>query len=173
MRLRKLIVFVLIISTFAAGVFFLRQTPASTLSVQSSSTDTKISLKNSSFLEEKINALNLFKTINASKLTIVIANQPQRVGVSLSPLNPAVTTKTFSYTILRAREQVTLTLYIDPEVIPPQRKEERERQFTQLALIALYQAAPLSGVDKTPESLEQFLNDYKANPQARTIFDIQ
>lgn len=172
MRLRAVIA-ILIVVSLGLAIFFSTRESDYQRPVSSKIPNLSAEYKNKTILTKKLDELDYYKNNKASEMAFVLSTEPQYTIAAQRMHNGQITTS-HSYSVERTQSGTAkYILYVNPDIYPPADKAELERQYSQLALIALYQTSAGVQGATNQKNLLQFLKDYRADMKTNTIFSIR
>lgn len=176
MRIPKPLIAVLAIISLCIAIFF--SLPASKPTpTEQTATSTgpapQIRVKNEPFLNKKLEELQFYELNNVKHVSFTVADSPQTVAVAKRQSQNGTVYDSLSYSRYLTDDTLTLNLYVSPEAVPYTDHAELERQYTQLALIALYQTSSSPDTFKTEEDMLTYVSEFRQNGTENYIFEVK
>lgn len=173
MRTLKFRLLIFSLAAFSLGMFFYFKTPPTKVETKSSIEGHPVEVKNEAYIKKKLDDLDIWDNARVSRVIFVVSDQPQKNAIAKRGGDkPGDGETSLAYSAKRDKDLVTVTLYVNPKMYPTSDKAELNRQYSQLALIAIYTMFPMKE-PKTPENMKKFIADYRADMESKQIFDIK
>lgn len=176
MRSSKFIIAALVIVSIFVTVYFFTQgsdSPKDAVNVDTAIPQYSAKVSNEKFLSKKLSDLDYWQKTSAKHVDFVLTDKPQDTIVAKRLNKAGEVVTSLSYSLKKIGSDTTqYTLYVNPEIYPASDPRELERQYTQLALIVLYQTNGAKDEAIPQKNMLWFLSDYRAHMDTNVIFSI-
>lgn len=169
----KSVVAVLIIIFAVLTVFFSRQNSSGTKDVTVTSTISghKAEFRNKEFLMQKLNAIHFWESTGVDHLTYTLSPNAQSLPLSkrLTEVSGEVVDAT-SYTAVKNEREMNITISVNPQFVPLTDTATMSFQYSQLLLIAAYNAIQPEGVNQ--QDMLTFLQGLRNEKNTNLILSV-
>lgn len=176
MRIPKPLIAVLAIISLCIAIFFSLPTSKTTPFERITSSYApapQIQVKNEAFLNKKLEELSFYERNKVNRVLFTVADSPQTIAVAKRQTQSGKVYESLSYSRYLTEYTLTLNLYVSPEAVPYSDHAELERQYTQLALIAIYQTSSSPDKFKTDEAMMSYVAEFRQNGTENYIFEVK
>lgn len=174
MRLHKLIIIVIVIAGILFLAYMLQTRQANQVTTTTQISGARAEFKSNAFLQTTLSDLDFYKKHKVDDIEMILSDQPQAVEVGKRTNDRGEVVTASSYTVERVDNKIAkYTLYVNPELYPSSNKEELERQYTQLALIAVFETTEREKSGESHVRQLKMLTEYRKNQQGNSLFSIQ